>query len=82
MARKHMEMLSKTPPTAPIANPNQDLIGILLAKSKGKKVERKEFDEKSSFHQEPPSTTSRKGEIGFSNGRQQKGSFIVEVMEW
>ncbi|KAH0453436.1 hypothetical protein IEQ34_017760 [Dendrobium chrysotoxum] len=74
MMRKLMEMQSKTPSIIPIANPNQNLIRIPLAKSKGKEVGRKEFDEKSSFHQEPPSRASR-GEIGFSDGGTTEREF-------
>ncbi|KAL0924610.1 hypothetical protein M5K25_005454 [Dendrobium thyrsiflorum] len=53
--RKLMEMRCKTPPTVPIANLNQELIGISLAEYKGKEIGLKEFDEKSSLYQEPPS---------------------------
>ncbi|KAH0468957.1 hypothetical protein IEQ34_002189 [Dendrobium chrysotoxum] len=60
MMRKLMEMRSKTPPTVPIVNPNQNLIRIPLAESKGKEIGRKEFDEKSSFHQEPSSRAPRR----------------------
>ncbi|KAH0461292.1 hypothetical protein IEQ34_008867 [Dendrobium chrysotoxum] len=63
-----MEMQSKTPLTIPIANPNQDLVGIPLAKSKGKEIGWEEFDEKSSFHQEPPRRAPRRGEIEFFDG--------------
>ncbi|KAH0454575.1 hypothetical protein IEQ34_016499 [Dendrobium chrysotoxum] len=65
--RKLMEMQSKTPPMVPIANPNQDLIGIPLDKFKGKEIGREEFDEKSSFHQKLPPRTPKRGEIGFSD---------------
>ncbi|KAH0459762.1 hypothetical protein IEQ34_012576 [Dendrobium chrysotoxum] len=68
MVRKLMEMRPKTPPTVPIANPNQDLIGIPLAESKGKEIGWEEFGEKSSFHQEPPPRTPKMGGIGFSDG--------------
>ncbi|KAH0467739.1 hypothetical protein IEQ34_002772 [Dendrobium chrysotoxum] len=59
MMRKLMKMQSKTPPTIPIANPNQDLIRIPLVEYKGKEIGRGEFDEESSFHQEPPPRTLR-----------------------
>ncbi|PKU84450.1 hypothetical protein MA16_Dca002963 [Dendrobium catenatum] len=40
MLRKLMEMQSKTPLVVLIAKPNQDLIGIPLAESKGKEIGR------------------------------------------
>ncbi|KAH0453966.1 hypothetical protein IEQ34_018290 [Dendrobium chrysotoxum] len=63
-----MEMQSKTPLVVPIANPNQDLIGIPLVESKREEKEREEFGEKSSFHQEPPPRVPRREEKGFSDG--------------
>ncbi|KAH0461164.1 hypothetical protein IEQ34_008739 [Dendrobium chrysotoxum] len=54
MLKKLIEMQSKTPPAVPIANPNHDLIGIPLAKSKGKEIGWEEFYEEISFHQKPP----------------------------
>ncbi|KAH0458652.1 hypothetical protein IEQ34_011466 [Dendrobium chrysotoxum] len=56
--RKLMEMQSKTPQGVPIANLNQDLIGIPMAKSKGKEIRQEEFDKESFFHQESPPTAS------------------------
>ncbi|KAH0466830.1 hypothetical protein IEQ34_004068 [Dendrobium chrysotoxum] len=61
MMKKLMEIRSKTPPTIPITNPNQDLIRIPLVESKGKEIGREELDEKSSFHQEPPPRAPRRG---------------------
>ncbi|KAH0450591.1 hypothetical protein IEQ34_021283 [Dendrobium chrysotoxum] len=63
--RKLMNMQSKTPPVVPITDPNQDLIGIPLAKSKGKEIGRKGFNEESFFHQEPPPRAPIKGGSGF-----------------
>ncbi|KAH0457679.1 hypothetical protein IEQ34_012994 [Dendrobium chrysotoxum] len=71
-------MRSKIPPTIPIASPNQDLIGIPLAESKGKEIGREEFDEKSSFHQEPPPRTPRRRERGFSDGGTAGREFYCE----
>ncbi|KAL0922121.1 hypothetical protein M5K25_006083 [Dendrobium thyrsiflorum] len=68
MIRKLVEIQSKTPPTVPITNPNQDLNGIPLAESKRKEIERKEFGENISFHQEPPLRAPRRWKIRFSNG--------------
>ncbi|KAH0460819.1 hypothetical protein IEQ34_008394 [Dendrobium chrysotoxum] len=79
MMRKLMEMQSKTPLAVPIANPNQDLTKIPLIKSKGKEIGRKEFDEESFFHQEPPPRAMIKGRSGFSERGQQGGYFVVEV---
>ncbi|KAH0463137.1 hypothetical protein IEQ34_007719 [Dendrobium chrysotoxum] len=66
--RKLMEMRSKIPLTVSIANPNQDMIGIPLAKSKRKEIGREEFGEKSCFHLESPPRAPRRGEIGFLDG--------------
>ncbi|KAL0912453.1 hypothetical protein M5K25_018426 [Dendrobium thyrsiflorum] len=54
MMKMLIEMRSKTPLMVLIANPNQDLIGIMLAESKRKEIGQEEFDKESSFHQEPP----------------------------
>ncbi|KAH0452770.1 hypothetical protein IEQ34_017094 [Dendrobium chrysotoxum] len=50
-----------------MANVNQDLIGIPLAKSRGKEIERKEFNEKSFFHQDPPLGAPIRGGSGLTN---------------
>ncbi|KAL0903410.1 hypothetical protein M5K25_027789 [Dendrobium thyrsiflorum] len=49
MMRMLIEMQSKTPPTVLIVNPNNDLIRIYLAESKGKEIRREEFEEDSSM---------------------------------
>ncbi|KAH0467550.1 hypothetical protein IEQ34_002657 [Dendrobium chrysotoxum] len=67
MLRQLMKMQSKTPPVVPITSPNQDLIEIFLAESKGKEIERKRFDKESFVHQEPPPRAPIKGGSGFPN---------------
>ncbi|KAH0457875.1 hypothetical protein IEQ34_013190 [Dendrobium chrysotoxum] len=75
MMRKLMEKRSKTPLTVPITNPNQDLTWIPLAKSKGKEIGRKGFDEESFVDQEPPPKAPIKGGSGFPEG----GTAIMEL---
>ncbi|KAH0453118.1 hypothetical protein IEQ34_017442 [Dendrobium chrysotoxum] len=75
MMRKLIEMRSKTPPMVPISNPNQHLIGILLAKSKEKEIGWEKFDEESSFYQEPPLKAPIRCESGFLNGGTTKREF-------
>ncbi|KAH0455679.1 hypothetical protein IEQ34_015711 [Dendrobium chrysotoxum] len=69
MMRKLMEMQSKTPLAIPIANPNQNLTEIPLAKSKGKDIEREEFNEESFFQKEPPPRATIRGGSKFLDGR-------------
>ncbi|KAL0917228.1 hypothetical protein M5K25_012277 [Dendrobium thyrsiflorum] len=69
MIKKLMEMQSKAPPAVPIANPQHDLTGVPLAESKGKEIEREEFDKSSFFHQEPTPEALRRGGSGFPNDR-------------
>ncbi|PKU59082.1 hypothetical protein MA16_Dca027936 [Dendrobium catenatum] len=52
MMRKLVEMQSKTPLAVLIADPNQDLIRIPLAESKGKEIGREEFEEGRRSHEE------------------------------
>ncbi|KAH0434366.1 hypothetical protein IEQ34_026840 [Dendrobium chrysotoxum] len=54
MIKKLMEMQSKAPTAAPIANPQHNLTGVPLTESKGKEIGHEEFDEAIFFHQEPP----------------------------
>ncbi|KAH0457545.1 hypothetical protein IEQ34_012860 [Dendrobium chrysotoxum] len=75
MMRKLIEMRSKTPPTVPIAIPNQDLIGIPLVETKGKEIGREEFDEESSLHQEPPPRAPIRGRIVFPDGGTARMEF-------
>ncbi|KAL0918887.1 hypothetical protein M5K25_010934 [Dendrobium thyrsiflorum] len=65
MIKKLMEMQFKAPQAIPIANPQRDLTGVPLAESKGKEIEREEFNEASFFHQEPPPGAPRRGGLGF-----------------
>ncbi|KAL0919024.1 hypothetical protein M5K25_011091 [Dendrobium thyrsiflorum] len=61
MIRKLKEMQSKIPSVVLIANPNPKSIRTLLAKSKEKEIRRKEFDEDSFFHKEPPPRALMRG---------------------
>ncbi|KAH0451569.1 hypothetical protein IEQ34_018868 [Dendrobium chrysotoxum] len=65
MLRRLLEMQTKTSRVVPMANPNQDLIGIPLAESKRKEIRQEEFDEGSFFHQEPPPIAPTRGGSGF-----------------
>ncbi|KAL0924362.1 hypothetical protein M5K25_005179 [Dendrobium thyrsiflorum] len=78
MMRKLVEMRFKIPPTAPIANPNQYLIGIPLTESKRKEIGREEFDKVSSFHQKPPTMAPIKGGSRFTD----RGTTRREFYGW
>ncbi|KAH0460558.1 hypothetical protein IEQ34_011221 [Dendrobium chrysotoxum] len=75
MMRKLMEMQSKTPSMISIANPNQDSIGIPLVEFEGKEIEWEEFDQESTFHQEPPPRATIRGGIVFPNGGTARREF-------
>ncbi|KAL0905627.1 hypothetical protein M5K25_024062 [Dendrobium thyrsiflorum] len=78
MIKKLIEMQSQAPPTAPITNPHHDLTGGPVAESKGKEIGREEFDEESSFHQDPPPRAPIRGGIGVS----EEGTTRRELYDW
>ncbi|KAL0909704.1 hypothetical protein M5K25_020595 [Dendrobium thyrsiflorum] len=65
---KLIEMQTKTPPTIPRANPQNDLTRIPLVESKVKEIVREEFDDENSFYQEPPPKTPIRDGIRVSDG--------------
>ncbi|KAH0465382.1 hypothetical protein IEQ34_005485 [Dendrobium chrysotoxum] len=75
MMRKLVKMQSKNPLAVSIANPNQDLTEIPLAKSKGNEIGRKEFDEESFFYQEPPPRAPARGGSEFPDGGTARREF-------
>ncbi|KAH0465658.1 hypothetical protein IEQ34_005761 [Dendrobium chrysotoxum] len=78
MLRRILEMKTNTSLVVPMANPNQDLIGIPLAESKGKEIGQEEFDEGSFFHQEPPPVALIRGGSGFLDGGTTERAFRGE----
>ncbi|KAL0924919.1 hypothetical protein M5K25_005779 [Dendrobium thyrsiflorum] len=76
MLRRLFEMQTKTSLVVPMPNPNQDLIEIPLAESKGKEIDQEEFDEGSFFHQDPPPRALISGGLGFlDDGTTKEKSF-------
>ncbi|KAL0906396.1 hypothetical protein M5K25_024888 [Dendrobium thyrsiflorum] len=80
MMRKLLKMQSKTLPAVPMANSNQYLTKIPLAESKGKEIEREDFNEESFFHQEPPPEAPIRSGSRFPNEGTEMREFLVEVV--
>ncbi|PKU66750.1 hypothetical protein MA16_Dca014169 [Dendrobium catenatum] len=72
MLRRLLEMQTNTSLAFPMANPNQDLIGIHSAESKGKEIRQEKSDEGSFFHQEPPLVAPIRGGSGFLDKKTTK----------
>ncbi|PKU63333.1 hypothetical protein MA16_Dca013377 [Dendrobium catenatum] len=79
--KKLMEMQSQASWAVPITSPHHNLTKGPMAKLKGKEIEREEFDEKSSFHQEPPLRTLIMGGIEVSKGGTAEKCSMVEFMK-
>ncbi|KAL0910135.1 hypothetical protein M5K25_021077 [Dendrobium thyrsiflorum] len=80
--RKLLDMQSKTLPMVLMVNSNQNLTGILLAGSKGKDIEREEFNKESFFHQEPSLGASIWGGVAEHYGRHfEQGKWLIREGE-